>query len=598
VSDPGGWLDTIDPLDAEAVGKAYQRLQRGEPVDAEYRITRPDGTSRWIRDHASPVRDAANAILRYVGVARDITQERRIEDELRQASKMEAIDTLAAGIAHDFRNLLHGIAGCAAVAERELERHGRVDAYLRQIRDATRRGTALTDQLMAFSRRQDADRPQPVVVDAFIEGSAPLLMRLVGEQVRVELRLNAPRATIMADPVQLERILMNLASNACDAMPEGGALVIRTDAVTLDEGDPLRQVVGIAGPCVRLEVRDTGTGMDDATRERIFEPFFTTKEVGRGTGLGLSAVFGITRKLGGRVAVDSTLGVGTAFTFWLPRCADASTRMPTGPHPVASLSGLALLVEDDPLVRASIRAELEQLGMRVVTAEDPRRALAVVETLPTPPTLLITDVMMPHMTGPRLAEQLRARFPALRVLLVSAHAAEDLVERGTLAPGTMLLRKPFDQAALARHVIDVLAAEAPAVAPGPAVAPSPAVTEAMILLVDDDEDGRELLAMLLEREGLRVLVAGDAEAALQLAAEHSGPIGLLITDMSLPEMKGDELARRIRAQRPEVEVLFVSGSPATPEMELEGESLLKPIALEELVSRARRLLAMPPRARR
>jgi DNA-binding response OmpR family regulator len=162
----------------------------------------------------------------------------------------------------------------------------------------------------------------------------------------------------------------------------------------------------------------------------------------------------------------------------------------------------------------------------------------------------------------------------------------------------MLLRKPFDQAALARHVIDVLAAEAPAVAPGPAVAPSPAVTEAMILLVDDDQDGRELLAMLLEREGLRVLVAGDAEAALQLAAEHSGPIGLLITDMSLPEMKGDELARRIRAQRPEVEVLFVSGSPATPEMELEGESLLKPIALEELVSRARRLLAMPPRARR
>jgi PAS domain S-box-containing protein len=240
LDDPRGWIDFVEPSDRSILQDAQQRIGQGEPVDVEYRIMRPDGEIRWIRDHASPVRDPMGAMLRYVGVARDITNQRRLQDELRQASKMDAINTLAAGIAHDFRNLLHGIAGCVAMAERRVDDPIHVRSHLGQIRDATRRGAALTDQLTNFSRRQDADDVQPVILDTLIEASAPLLMRLMGEQIRVVLQLNAPTATVDADPVQIERILMNLAGNACDAMPSGGTLVIRTQAVTVDENEPPR----------------------------------------------------------------------------------------------------------------------------------------------------------------------------------------------------------------------------------------------------------------------------------------------------------------------------------------------------------------------
>jgi two-component system cell cycle sensor histidine kinase/response regulator CckA len=515
----------------------------------------------------------------------ELTPEDRLEGALRQASKLEAVDTLAAGIAHDFRNVLHAIAGCVAVAAREPELPGRVGEYLGEIRNATRRGAALTDQLTAFSRRRDRDEPQPLVLDPFIEETFPLLMRLVGEQIRMELQLGAPRATIMADPVQLERILMNLASNACGAMPEGGTLELRTDAVTFAEDDPRQPLPGMVGPHVRLTVRDTGTGIDDVTRQRIFEPFFTTKGVGKGTGLGLSAVFSITHKLGGHVEVDSTLGAGTTFTFWLPRCGDASEREPSGPHATASLSGLALLVEDDPLVRMSIRNDLEHLGMQVVEACDPRSALASIDTLPAPPNLLVADVMLPGMTGARLAEQLRARLPVLRVLLVSAHASEDLIERGTLPPGSTVLRKPFDQAVLAQRVLEVL--DTPHdIPPAAGAGASPAT----ILLVDDDEGGRTMLATLLEYQGLHVLTAASPSEALVVARAHPGSIDVLVTDVNLPQMQGDELARRVRALRPAVGVLFVSGGPSSPEIEREGELLLKPVSVDQLVQHVRRLV--------
>jgi two-component system cell cycle sensor histidine kinase/response regulator CckA len=607
LEDPRGWIDFVDPSDQPLLENAHLRLGQGDPVDVEYRIVRPDGTIRWIRDHASPVRDPTGTMLRYVGVARDITNERRLEDELRQASKMDAINTLAAGIAHDFRNLLHGIAGCVAMAERRSDDPMHVRSHLGQIRDATRRGAALTDQLTNFSRRQDADDVQPVVLDTLIEASAPLLMRLMGEQIRVVLQLNAPSATVDADPVQIERILMNLAGNACDAMPNGGTLVIRTQTVTVDESEPRAFGGGVTGRCVQLEVCDTGTGMDEATRERIFEPFFTTKEFGKGTGLGLAAVFGITTKLGGHVAVDSIPGIGTMFTFWLPRSYAARKREATGPHEIPLLSSTVLLVEDDPLVRMSIRSDLEGLGMHVIAAQGPRHALSLVDMLNPPPGLLITDVMMPDITGPRLADEISARVPGLRVLLVSAHSAEDLIERGTVRPGVPLLRKPFDKNELGRRVLEVLhgdatgptqarepseqpAAPALTQSPTPSPAVSPSTSSGAILLVDDDENGRMALAMLLEDEGMQVLSAADPSEALRMAATWPGTIELLLTDLNMPQMRGDLLARRVFALRRErIELLYLSGGFPPEDLDPKAPFILKPVAFDELVHKIRSL---------
>jgi two-component system cell cycle sensor histidine kinase/response regulator CckA len=608
LDDPRGWIDFVDPSDQSILEDAHRRLGQGDPVDVEYRIVRPDGTIRWIRDHASPVRDPLGAMLRYVGVARDITNQRRLEDELRQASKMDAINTLAAGIAHDFRNLLHGIAGCVAMAERRVDDPVHVRSHLGQIRDATRRGAALTDQLTNFSRRQDGDEVQTVVLDTLIEASAPLLMRLMGEQIRVVLQLNAPNASIDADPVQIERILMNLAGNACDAMPNGGTLVIRTQAVTVDESEPRAFAGGVSGRCVQLEVCDTGTGMDEATRERIFEPFFTTKEFGKGTGLGLAAVFGITSKLGGHVAVDSIPGIGTMFTFWLPRSYATKKREATGPHEIPLLSSTVLLVEDDPLVRMSIRSDLEGLGMHVIAAQGPRHALSLVDMLNPPPGLLITDVMMPDITGPRLADEIGARVPGLRVLLVSAHSAEELIARGTVRPGVPLLRKPFDKNELGRRVLEVLHGEVPGVSqelassraqlsampaiPASTLGPAASLggSTGTILLVDDDENGRTALAMLLEDEGMQVLSAADPAEALRKAATWPGTIDLLLTDLNMPQMRGDLLARRIYALRRErIELLYLSGGFPPEDLDPKAPFILKPVAFDELVQKIRAL---------
>jgi PAS domain S-box-containing protein len=625
LADPRGWIDFVDPGDQSILAGAYERLARGEAVDVEYRIVRGDGTVRWIRDHASPVRDPSGAILRYVGVARDITSERELEDELRQVSKMDAINTLAAGIAHDFRNLLHGIAGCVAIAERRVDDPSHVRTHLGQIRDATRRGAALTDQLTTFSRRQDGDEVLPIVLDSLIEATAPLLMRLMGEQIRVVLQLNAPTATIAADAVQIERILMNLAANASDAMPNGGTLVIRTQTVTVEDEDEIRAQAGrVTGRCVKLEICDTGTGMDDATRDRIFEPFFTTKEFGKGTGLGLAAVFAITHKLGGHVAVDSIPGIGTMFTFWLPRSYTPRKREVTGPHELPSLSSTVLLVEDDPLVRMAIRSDLEGLGMHVIEARDPRHALSLVDMLKPPPSLLITDVMMPDITGQRLADEIGARIPGLRCLLVSAHSTEDLLARGTVRPGVALLRKPFDKNELGRRVLEVM--DSPAVVvdrpvtkpmrsagpiastdvamtPGPGstsssgvgTTASPDPTSATILLVDDDENGRMALAMLLEDEGMQVLAAANPAEALRMATAWSGNIDLLLTDLNMPTMRGDVLARRLNALRgKQVELLYVSGALPPDDLDPKAPFVLKPVSFDLLVEQIRALCGLQP----
>jgi len=313
---PSAWLDTIHPDDRERVAEAWERMRTGSAISEAYRICRPDGTIRWVSSRGFPVEGLNGKVLRNVGVVRDITNERKLEEDLRQSQKMEAVGTLASGVAHNLRNVLQAVLAFIHIARRKgvgTERAG--DALERAVATA-KRGATLTDQLLAFSRKWDVN-VKPVRVDGAVHDAGQLIKPLIGEQVVLEIVPGAPDAVIMADPVQLEHILLNLAANARDAMPNGGTLTIATEAIVLDEQAARTHAVA-TGPHVTIVVRDTGSGMDPATMARIFEPFFTTKDVGKGTGLGLATVFALTRQMGGCIEVDSALGQGSSFTLCFP----------------------------------------------------------------------------------------------------------------------------------------------------------------------------------------------------------------------------------------------------------------------------------------
>jgi PAS domain S-box-containing protein len=313
---PAAWLDTIDPGDQQRVADAWARMRDGEPFSEIYRIWRPDGTKRWVHSRGFAVQGLDGEHLRNVGVVRDITIERQLEEDLRHSQKMEAVGTLASGMAHNLRNVLQAVLAFIHVAQKSGHDRERAANALARAFATAKRGSTLTDQLMAFSRKEETNA-KPVPVDAAVREAGELLQSLVGGPVVVKLDCRAPNAVIMSEPMVLEQILLNLGTNARDAMPTGGFLTISTEEAVLDE--QAAQTHGVAkGPHAKVIVRDTGSGMSAATRARIFEPFFTTKEVGKGTGLGLSTVFALTRQAGGRIEVDSQIGKGTTFTVSFP----------------------------------------------------------------------------------------------------------------------------------------------------------------------------------------------------------------------------------------------------------------------------------------
>ncbi|HVU50386.1 MAG TPA: PAS domain S-box protein [Polyangia bacterium] len=331
------WLDTVDADDRERVAAAWDRLGRGAPHSEVYRIHRPDGGVRWVHGHGFAVRGDDGRPLRNVGVVRDVTTERALEDQLRQAEKMEAVGTLAGGVAHNLRNVLQAVLASIGLAQMKgPEGPGREQALQRAV-GAVQKGVALIDHLVAFSRPESAEvRLRALRLDDELASSASMIKVLLGERIRLELLTGAPGRVVLGDPVQLEQIVLNLVSNARDAMPDGGALAIRTSEEILDEPGARARGV-LPGAYVVLAVQDTGTGMDAATRARVFEPFFTTKEPGRGTGLGLSMVFALIRQLGGAIEVDSAPGAGTTFSVYLPRL-DAPIARAQGPRAPASSS--------------------------------------------------------------------------------------------------------------------------------------------------------------------------------------------------------------------------------------------------------------------
>ncbi|HXU03303.1 MAG TPA: PAS domain S-box protein [Polyangia bacterium] len=311
------WLETVDVADRDRVATAWVRMRAGAAVSEIYRIKRPDGATRWVHSRAFPVLGSDGQVDRFVGVVRDITVERKLELELRQAQKMEAIGTLASGVAHNLRNMLQALLLFVDIAETSDDR-AHANEAIRRARETGKRGAGLIDQLMVFARKQEREPPLvPINLDAALRDAAVLLKPMVGDGIHLEIEAGAPHAVILSDFVELEQVLLNLASNARDAMPGGGTLTMKTEPAVLNQ--EVADAHSVAqGSYVKLTVRDTGSGMDDETTARIFEPFFTTKDVDKGTGLGLSTVFGIIRRLGGCIEVASKKGEGTTFTICLP----------------------------------------------------------------------------------------------------------------------------------------------------------------------------------------------------------------------------------------------------------------------------------------
>ncbi len=401
-------------------------------------------TNRELQTSQAELREAKAKVELHNHRLRD--QASQAEEQLRQAQKMEAVGRLAGGVAHDFNNLLTIINGYGEIVLAGLPEGNPVRGLVAQMKQAGDRAASLTRQLLAFSRQQ-VIVPQILDLNGVVTDAAKLLRRLIGEDIELTTALDPALGRVKADPGQVEQVLMNLAVNARDAMPAGGTLTVETANVERD-----------GGRYVLLRVADTGCGMDAATKARVFEPFFTTKGPGKGTGLGLSVVHGVVQQAGGRIEVDSEPGRGTTFRVYLPLEENAVPRQKPAAVPVSSPGGTEtlLLVEDEEAVRGLTRMTLEAGGYRVLEASHGAEALRLAERHAEPIHLLVTDVVMPGMSGRELADRLTASRPGLRVLYLSGYTDDAVVRNGVLEAGVAFLQKPFGVDALARKVREVL----------------------------------------------------------------------------------------------------------------------------------------------
>ena len=457
------WTDAIHPDDRASVHRSQDAIERGEPVSHTFRIVRPDGSLRWARARAFPVRATDGHVDRLVGLVEDITEIKLTEQQLQQAQKMEAVGRLAGGIAHDFNNLLTAINGYAELVVNSLGPDHPATPDVQQIYSAGRSAETLTRQLLAFSRRQIL-QPQIIDLNRVVQRAESLLRRVIGEDIALLVKLTTPLARVSADPGQIEQVIMNLVVNARDAMKDGGALTIETANVTLDEKYTARHPGAAVGPHVMVAVSDTGTGIDEATQKRLFEPFFTTKELGKGTGLGLAMVYGIVKQSRGSIWVFSEPGHGSTFKVYLPVVqAETVERVEVDAVP-ATLSGTetVLVVEDQAEARSVMREILSRRGYIVIEAVSGPEAVMKSRKHPGAIDLLLTDVVMPGLSGRGVADILHAERPNLRVIYMSGYTDEVIVHHGILDSGLAFIQKPFTADAFLRKIRQVLDARDPA----------------------------------------------------------------------------------------------------------------------------------------
>jgi PAS domain S-box-containing protein len=613
-----GYFELLDKVFATGepfVGRGMRarlQRQRGSELDEVYLdlvyqpILTPEGTVSGIfvqghdiseqkraQDELRLYREHLEELVRERTRALDESEaeRRQAEAALRQAQKMEAVGNLTGGVAHDFNNLLQVIGGNLQLLQREVADSEQGQRRLQTAVGAVERGAKLASQLLAFARRQPLE---PVVLNLgrLVRGMDDLLRRALGADIEIETVIAEDLWNTFADRNQLENVILNLAINARDAMEGEGKLTLAVGNALLDAHSALLQPDVVAGPYVLLSVSDTGSGMPPEVMERVFEPFFTTKPEGRGTGLGLSMVYGFVKQSGGHIHIDSQVGHGTTLKIYLPRANRAEeplTEVLTAP--IEGGTETLLVVEDNPEVRATVVELLTDLGYRVLKAPDAQSALAIIQS-GLSIDLLFTDVVMPGpLRSTELAREAQTILPDLKVLFTSGYTENAIMHGGRLNPGVSLLSKPYPREALARKLRQLLHTAPKRLAPWQApvrTEPEPPPTPTKpgrlrILLVDDDESLRLSVTDLLEELGHGVLAVPSAEAARTALDAHG--FDVLFTDVSLPGMSGVELARQTVLANPELRVIISSGYGNTvPGGEApEGAVLLpKPYELSQL----------------
>jgi PAS domain S-box-containing protein len=450
------FLARVHPEDREFVnGKVLRALEERGSLDYEFRILLPDGSLRWIADQGRVLLGEGGEPKGMTGVCMDITQRRDTEEQLRQAHRMESIGRLAGGVAHEANNQMSVVIGATDFILRRTDVPPAVRSDVESVRRAAERTATVTAQLLAFSRRQVL-KPQVLDLNLLLRRFQPVLQRVMGEDCPVTLRLGEGIGSVKTDPGQLEQVMINLALNARDAMPRGGELTVETSAAEF-KWESSRVIQGVAidpGRYAMVVVRDTGHGMNQQTLARVFEPFFTTKEVGQGTGLGLSTVYGIVKQSDGYVWAHSEPDRGATFTIYLPTTTEPPAALPgrSGAVPAPANGELILVVEDEESVRRTVARGLAEAGYRVIEAENGPQAIDLAGRAPDRIALLLTDVVMPGMSGRELAAVVGELAPGIAVLFISGYTDSEIVRRGLLAPGAAFLPKPFTVNALVRAV--------------------------------------------------------------------------------------------------------------------------------------------------
>jgi PAS domain S-box-containing protein len=447
-------IELVHPDDRNRFLDAHRKAYDGVPARCEYRIFGLSGVERWVESHSVPFAMSSD-VRAVLSVTSDVTERKRLEEQLRQSQKMEAVGRLAGGIAHDFNNLLTVIGGYTESALAEVSDDTRTAALLREVRRAAESAASLTRRLLMFSRREIV-RLSPLDLNAVVTDVEQLLKRTLGEDISIVTSLSASLHPIQGDATQLQQVLMNLAVNARDAMPRGGTLTIET----MNASHSAQRDAGSASGTVGLRVSDTGCGMSDATKAHIFEPFFTTKEIGRGAGLGLATVYAIVQGMGGTIHVSSDPGRGTTFTMQFPASAipiEVVPPMPAAPL-TADLHGTEtiLVVEDEDTVRTLTANVLKNAGYVVIEASGPAAALKMAERSASIIHLLLSDVIMPGFDGVELSKRFRKSHPDTPVLFMSGYSDDTMAHHGLTVDQYKLLTKPFTTTNLLQKVREAL----------------------------------------------------------------------------------------------------------------------------------------------